>query len=184
MSENLVPIIIMTGMFAMIFGIVYVRSRENMALIEKGLNPRIKAASPKPFVNLKYGLLLIGSGLGLLSAYIIDYNLICRGKPRAHSSITIGGHHSKGMDVVVATPDTSHGSKDTSIQAKTSTAQKEADDANTDDLEDQHRIAEIRGDGSESVPIYFALIAIGGGLGLFFSYRIEKKEWLDKRKME
>jgi hypothetical protein len=31
-----------------------------------------------------------------------------------------------------------------------------------------------------NVPIYFALIAIGGGLGLITSYRIEKKELLDK----
>ena len=28
--------------------------------------------------------------------------------------------------------------------------------------------------------IYFALIAIGGGMGLITSYRIEKKELLDK----
>jgi hypothetical protein len=32
------------------------------------------------------------------------------------------------------------------------------------------------------VAIYFALIAIGGGLGLISSYRIEKKEVLDKEK--
>jgi hypothetical protein len=31
--------------------------------------------------------------------------------------------------------------------------------------------------GDENVPIYFALIAIGGGLGLFGSYKIEKKWW-------
>jgi hypothetical protein len=31
-----------------------------------------------------------------------------------------------------------------------------------------------------NVPIYFAVIAIGGGLGLIASYRIEKKELLDK----
>ena len=31
-----------------------------------------------------------------------------------------------------------------------------------------------------NVSIYFALIAIGGGLGLITSYRIEKKELLDK----
>jgi hypothetical protein len=28
--------------------------------------------------------------------------------------------------------------------------------------------------------IYFALIAIGGGIGLVSSYRVEKKELLDK----
>jgi len=29
--------------------------------------------------------------------------------------------------------------------------------------------------------IYFSLIAIGGGLGLITSYRIEKKETLDRK---
>ena len=32
-----------------------------------------------------------------------------------------------------------------------------------------------------NVPIYFSLIAIGGGLGLFASYKIEKK-WYDENK--
>ncbi len=39
MQETLVPIVIMTGMFAMIFGIVYLGSKENMSMIEKGMNP-------------------------------------------------------------------------------------------------------------------------------------------------
>jgi hypothetical protein len=34
----------------------------------------------------------------------------------------------------------------------------------------------------ENPPVYFALIAIGGGLGLLFSYKIEKK-WLDENKI-
>jgi len=35
--------------------------------------------------------------------------------------------------------------------------------------------------GGRNVPIYFALIAIGGGLGLFGSYKIEK-QWWDENK--
>jgi hypothetical protein len=31
------------------------------------------------------------------------------------------------------------------------------------------------------VPIYFALIAIGGGIGLFASYKMEKKWWDDNK---
>jgi hypothetical protein len=72
MLEDLVPMVIMTGMFAMIFGIAYIRSRENMAMIEKGLNPRMNSGGPRPFVYLKYGLLLVGAGIGLLTAYFID----------------------------------------------------------------------------------------------------------------
>ena len=109
-------------MFAMIFGIVYIRSRENMSMIEKGINPRVGKATPKPFISLKYGLLFIGLGLGLLSAYLIDINM-------NHKAVTPGG-----------------------------------------EVYDKDNPA-----------IYFALIAIGGGIGLVISYVVEKK-WLDKNK--
>jgi hypothetical protein len=32
----------------------------------------------------------------------------------------------------------------------------------------------------ENVPIYFACIAIGGGLGLIGSFIVEKKEWMNR----
>jgi hypothetical protein len=35
--------------------------------------------------------------------------------------------------------------------------------------------------GEDHEPVYFALIAIGGGLGLIGSYAVEKKEWLTER---
>ncbi|GAA4924254.1 DUF6249 domain-containing protein [Mucilaginibacter defluvii] len=38
----------------------------------------------------------------------------------------------------------------------------------------------LTGDEDENVAIYFGLISICGGLGLFISYLIEKKEVLDK----
>ena len=38
----------------------------------------------------------------------------------------------------------------------------------------------LTGDADENVAIYFGLIFVCGGLGLFLSYRIEKKEVLDK----
>ncbi len=123
----LISTIIPVTFFALIFGIVYIRNKENMALIERGLNPRQRASDyrPRPFVNLKYGLLLIGSGSGLLLAYILD-------------SVWLG-----------------------------------------------HRVVVTNGGinstDSDNPAIYFALIAIGGGIGLVISYAIEKKEWLDKR---
>ena len=66
LSAVLVPL---AGM-AMLFGIVYLYKRENLAMIEKGMNP--KTYRPAPYSNLKYGLLLVGSGIGLLLAYLID----------------------------------------------------------------------------------------------------------------
>ena len=102
-------IIIVTGLWAMIFGIIYLYKRERMAMIERGMDPRRYKPQTAPYHNLKWGLLLIGAGLGLFLAYILDHTMF---------------NH---LD-----------------------------------------------DGSPA--IYFALIAIFGSLGLFASYRIEKKE--------
>ncbi|MBS1601891.1 MAG: hypothetical protein JST42_04435 [Bacteroidetes bacterium] len=98
------------------------RSKENMSMIEKGLDPSIKPERPRPapFRSLKWGLLLVGAGLGLFIAYLLDHTVL----------YTIGHDHD-----------------------------------------------EING---ANVSIYFAMIAIGGGVGLITSYRIEKKELLDK----
>jgi hypothetical protein len=107
----LISVLVPIAGMAMLFGIVYLFKKENLAMIEKGMNPKIYR--PAPYSNLKYGLLLMGSGIGLLLAYLIDM---------ASSAI----------------------------------------------------------DGEENASIYFALIAVFGGLGLVLSYRIEKKEVLDK----
>jgi hypothetical protein len=118
----LIPIIMFAGGFAMIFGIVYLRTKQNMAMIEKGMNPKNRETHrPTPYLNLKWGLLLVGSGLGLFLAYLLDNFVLYRfTQPR--------------------------------------------------DFDFDH----------PNVAVYFALIAIGGGLGLITSYRIEKKELLDK----
>lgn len=78
-GEILIPLVVPTVMFAMVFGIVYIRSRENMAMIERGINPRKDRSTPKPFISLKYGLLLMGAGLGLLLAYLLDEQVLHHG---------------------------------------------------------------------------------------------------------
>ena len=95
-AEVLVPITLFAGGFAMIFGIVYLKTRENLAMVEKGMNPKQKYYRPAPYRNLKWGLLLIGAGLGLLTAYILsEYVLIPRhndDNPAIYFSlIAIGG---------------------------------------------------------------------------------------------
>ena len=110
----MVAILVPLALFAMIFGIVYLSKRERMAMIERGMDPRRYKPQSAPFQNLKWGLLLIGSGVGLFLAYLLDHTAF------------------KGIH-------------------------NEFDD-----------------DGN--VAIYFAMIAIFGGLGLFTSYIIEKKE--------
>jgi hypothetical protein len=106
----LIPILISLGAFAMVFGIVYLSKRERLAMIEKGMDPRQRKKSAPGY--LKWGMLLVGAGVGLFLAFLIDTLLI------------------------------------------------------------PHDI--------EPVAVYFALIAIGGGIGLVASYRMDKKDTLDR----
>ena len=71
-GEYLIPIVMFAGGFAMIFGIYYLKTRQNLAMIEKGMNPKEFADRPAPYKNLKWALLLIGSGAGLFLAYLMD----------------------------------------------------------------------------------------------------------------
>jgi len=73
-GEMLIPILVPLGFFAMIFGIVYMKSRENLAMVEKGINPKLY--SPAPYKNLKWGLLLLGAGVGLMLAYFITQYML------------------------------------------------------------------------------------------------------------
>jgi hypothetical protein len=69
--EFLIPIVLFTGAFALAFGIRYLMNKERMALIERGINPGDSQSAPKPFLSLKYGLLLVGLGIGLVTSLII-----------------------------------------------------------------------------------------------------------------
>lgn len=71
-AEVLVPVTMFAGGFAMIFGIYYLKTRQNLAMIEKGMNPKEFANRPAPYKNLKWALLLIGAGVGLFLAYLMD----------------------------------------------------------------------------------------------------------------
>lgn len=65
-----VPIVLFITGFAMIFGIRYLVNKEKMAMIERGMDPNEGRSAPKPFLSLKFGLLLVGLGLGLLAALL------------------------------------------------------------------------------------------------------------------
>ncbi|WP_299290643.1 DUF6249 domain-containing protein [uncultured Mucilaginibacter sp.] len=72
----LMIIIVSLGLFAMIFGIMYLRNKERMAMIERGMNPEIelpKLRQNNSSISLTTGFLLIGSGLGLFIAYMINH---------------------------------------------------------------------------------------------------------------
>lgn len=71
-GEVLIPITLFISSATLIFGIVYMRTRQNLAMIEKGMNPKTRENRPAPFASLKWGLVAIGCGAGLLLAYLID----------------------------------------------------------------------------------------------------------------
>ncbi len=68
-TEFLIPI----AFFAMVYGIVYllVRRKERVALIEKGADANIFESSGYRPSSLKWGLLLVGIGTGILLGKIL-----------------------------------------------------------------------------------------------------------------
>jgi hypothetical protein len=65
-------IVTFVSFFACVFGIHYLNTRRNLAMIEKGMNPKVVVNRPAPYRNLKWALLLIGAGSGLFLAYMLD----------------------------------------------------------------------------------------------------------------
>jgi uncharacterized membrane protein len=74
--DALIPMVVCTTMFAMVYGIVYLYRRERMAMIERGMDPRSYKPKVHNYNTLKWGLLLIGAGLGLFLAYILDHTCL------------------------------------------------------------------------------------------------------------
>lgn len=69
--EVLVPVTLFVCTTALVFGLRYMSNKEKMAMIERGMEPGLakpRASAPKPFLSLKFGLLMVGLGSGLLIA--------------------------------------------------------------------------------------------------------------------
>jgi hypothetical protein len=91
-GEAIVMIILFLSFFTLIFGIVYLQKRENLAMLEKGYNPKVKVNRPAPYTNLKWGLLLVGSGLGMALAYFITQHMLHDENPALwFAFLAIGG---------------------------------------------------------------------------------------------
>ncbi|MCB0397098.1 MAG: hypothetical protein KDD36_10610 [Flavobacteriales bacterium] len=71
----MVEIIIPLASFAMAFGMVYMiitsRTRERMAMIEKGVDLKSFESKSRGYGAIKFGMLAIGVALGLLIANIV-----------------------------------------------------------------------------------------------------------------
>ena len=67
-----IPITLGLGAFLMVWGVRYLENKENMAMIEKGMEPIQRRRQADPSRTLKNSLLFIGAGLGLLLALFIS----------------------------------------------------------------------------------------------------------------
>ena len=74
--QILVPITLFICFLAIIFSLRYFSNKERMAMIQNGMDPGLKRAQPQPYVVLKWGLLLMGAGLGLFLAYLLDHTVL------------------------------------------------------------------------------------------------------------
>ncbi len=71
-GEVFIPITLFISLAILIAAIAHYRTRENLAMIERGMNPKLHVAPKSPYRYQKWALLLIGAGLGLFLAYILD----------------------------------------------------------------------------------------------------------------
>jgi len=69
MEGSLIPL----GFFAMVLAIVYLRQqrRERLLMIEKGMDPKNFETTLHPTRSLKWGIVLVGLGLGMLIANVL-----------------------------------------------------------------------------------------------------------------
>jgi hypothetical protein len=72
--EGVIALCIPMAAFVMVWGIRYLKNRENMAMIERGIDPNSNVGRRRdadPTRTLQNALMFIGAGLGLLIATII-----------------------------------------------------------------------------------------------------------------
>ncbi len=69
---TMIPIIISIGVFITIVYIRKFQNLERMSIIEKGLDPGIFKRESATAPTLRWALLMIGSGMGLLFGYFLD----------------------------------------------------------------------------------------------------------------
>ena len=87
-TEFLIPI----SCFAMLYGIVYlfVRKKERLALIAKGADVSIFESSKQPS-SLKWGLLFVGIGTGILLGKVLAVYTTLEEEPAFFSMICLFG---------------------------------------------------------------------------------------------
>jgi FtsH-binding integral membrane protein len=95
MAENiLIPLIIFSSLFGIVYVIVTARNRERMAMIEKDMNPKDFIQQPRSntYGILKWSLLLVGVGLGLFVGSMLEtYSELAEVSAYFASALFFGG---------------------------------------------------------------------------------------------
>ena len=74
-------IVIPVSFFLMVFAIVYIavttRNRERLAMIEKGVDPKLFTTEPRPvrisgYATFKWGLFMVGLAVGLFFGMLLE----------------------------------------------------------------------------------------------------------------
>lgn len=101
--EALIPITMFIGLFSMIIVTTYInrtaKHKERMALIENGADASIfekpkkkkKKEKPSGYGALKFGMLAVGLGLGLVLGSILNIFLRCEPLPQFAMMLICGG---------------------------------------------------------------------------------------------
>ena len=72
-GEVIIPVVVVTGAFLMVLGLRHMQNKENMAMIERGMDlSQPKRRRKGGYGALKFGLLLVGAGLGLFLSFLLD----------------------------------------------------------------------------------------------------------------
>jgi len=74
MEEILIPLIVFSSIFGMVYVFLNTRNKERLALIEKGADASLFASKKnyKSNLTLKFGMLAVGIGVGILVASILE----------------------------------------------------------------------------------------------------------------
>jgi len=88
-TQFLIPL----SFFAMVYGIVFlfIRKKERLALIAKGTNATIFETTKKATSSLKWGLLLVGIGIGILLGKVLAVYTSLDEEPAFFSMICLFG---------------------------------------------------------------------------------------------
>lgn len=100
MEDVLVPLIVFATLFGVVYVIISARNKERLALIERGADPKLfeSVKRERPYSIMKWGLFLLGIGLGIVVANIMATSLIMSEHAAYPSMICVFG----GLALIIA----------------------------------------------------------------------------------